>query len=100
METVTQQKFTLAKDLDKKARLLRLIADQTRIRILCFMLEEKKACVSSIAQALHLNIANTSYHLQLMKEGGFFSTRRMGNEICYELVKNEFTDHLEKIICD
>ena len=41
-----------AKELVKKSRLLGLAGDQTRIRILCIMFQNRKACVSDIASSL------------------------------------------------
>ncbi len=92
--------YLLTSDLVKRARLLALAGDQTRIRILCFMFENKKACVSEIAAGLDMSIASISHHLQIMRDNGLFVTERMGNMICYILVENDFSKKLEKIICE
>lgn len=93
------KKFPLDEELIKKARLLELAGDPTRIRILCFMFKYKKACVSDIAGSLDMSIASISHHLQVMRDNGFFTTERMGQNICYNLVENDAVKHLEKIIC-
>lgn len=97
-KTLKYKKFEISDDLSKKARLLELAGDPTRIRILRFMFEYKKACVSDIAESLGMGITCISHHLQLMRDNGFFITERMGNNICYILQENELTDSLKKII--
>lgn len=94
------KKFQLTTDLIIKARLLELAGDPTRIRILCFMFEHKKACVSGIADALGMSIGSISHHLQIMRDNGYFETERMGNMICYILIKNKFINQLKKLICE
>lgn len=99
MEKTAHIKFPLDDNLVKKARALELAGDPTRIRILCFMFKYRKACVSDIAESLEMSIASISHHLQVMRDNGFFTTERMGQNICYILVENEIVKHLEKIIC-
>jgi len=98
MQTITFKKFPLNQNLVLKSRLLAVAGDQTRIRILFFMFEYKKACVSYIAESLGMGITCISHHLQLMRDNGFFTTERTGNNICYILQENELTDSLKKII--
>lgn len=92
-------KFPINEALIKKARLLEIAGDPTRIRILCFMFKYRKACVSDIAESLDMSIASISHHLQVMRDNGFFTTERMGQNICYILADNIATKHLAKIIC-
>lgn len=100
MERKTYKKFPVSAELAKKARLLALAGDPTRIRILCFMFEYKKACVSDIAESVGMSVAAISHHLQVMRDNGYFTTERMGTSICYIIVENDFTRQLEKVICD
>ena len=100
MKEVVIEKIKLTKDLERRARLLSMAGDETRIRILCLMYEYKKACVSDIASALDMSIAAVSHHLQLMKENNLFTTERIGNSICYILVDDDFTKKLKSIVCD
>lgn len=98
METITNKFSKIGSDLLVKARIFNLIGNKTRLRILSFMFDNKKACVSEIADTLDLSVANISYHLQLLKKGGFFETRRMGNEICYEIIESDFIKKLKQLI--
>lgn len=100
IKTINHGKIALDEELIKKARLLELAGDPTRIRILCFMFKYKKACVSDIAESLDMSVASISHHLQIMRDNDFFTTERMGQNICYILVDNDFMRQLKKIICD
>lgn len=93
------RKIPLNQELTKRARLLALAGDETRIRILCFMFEYGEACVSDIAESLDMNINTISHHLRMMKDVGLFVSERMGVNVCYKLIRDEFVDNLEKAIC-
>ena len=93
------RKIPLDPELSKRVRLLALAGDETRIRILCFMFEYKEGCVSDIAESLDVSINTVSHHLRMMKDVGIFTTERMGTNICYRLLRDEFIDNLEKTIC-
>ncbi len=95
----TYKKIPLTPETIKMARLLELAGDPTRLRILCFMFEYEKACVTNIAESLDMNINAVSHHLQIMRDNGYFETERIGNMICYILIKNKFTKLLKKIVC-
>lgn len=83
----------------KKARLLEIAGNQTRVRILCFMFEHKKAWVSEIADALDMSIGSISHHLQIMRDNGLFFSERFGNKVCYRLSDSRFIRKLKEIIC-
>ena len=93
------KKIPIDQEMIKRARLLALAGDETRIRILCFMFEYGEACVSDIAESLDMNINTISHHLRMMKDNGMFTSERMGVNICYKLTRSEFVDKLEKAIC-
>lgn len=90
---------TLTKDLAKKAGLLRLAGDETRICILCALMERDNSCVSDITKCLKSNIAAVSHHLQLMQKHGLLKSTRKGKQICYSINKNELTDSIRNFIC-
>lgn len=100
MKTAHYKKVCLDVALLKKARVLSLAGDETRIRILCFMFRYKKGCVGDIAKSLAMSVSSISHHLQIMKDNGFFMTERTGNSICYLLRRDAFMRGLKKVICD
>ena len=97
MKHSAYKKMPLDAALSKKARLLALAGDETRIRILCFMFEYGEACVSDIAESLGASINTVSHHLRMMKDNGMFTSERMGINICYKLARDEFAEHADFI---
>lgn len=89
----------LTPDLSKKAKLLELAGDETRIRILCTLFEHNNVCVSDIAKSLKMSVAAVSHHLQLMQEFELTTSIRDGKNICYSLNKNSLTKYLRQFIC-
>lgn len=96
----TYKEIVCDENILKKTRFLEIAANSTRILILCFMYKYKEACVTDIAKSLNMSVASISHHLQIMRDNGFFKTKRMGNNICYQLINNESIKYLKKIICD
>jgi DNA-binding transcriptional ArsR family regulator len=94
------REIELTKDLVRRARLLELAGNPTRIRILCVLFERGEACVSDIAESLKMSVASVSHHLQLMRDNGLLEAERMGNNICYKPVKSELVNKLKKLVCD
>ena len=90
----------LTKDLVRRARLLELAGNSTRIRILCLLFERGEACVSDIAKNLKMSVAAVSHHLQMMRDNELLAAVRMGNNICYKPVKSELVNKLKKMICE
>lgn len=95
----TLKKYRLSSDLGNKARLLALAGDPTRIRILCVLFQARDVCVTDIAKSLDMTVSATSHQLQLLKDNGLLTTKRMGQNICYSLKENGFTKQLKQIIC-
>jgi len=85
-------------EISKIARMLAVAGDETRFKILNFMFQKKKACVTDIASAVGMTIGCISHHLQIMRDNGFFETQREGNNICYTLVDSSFNKKLKKIV--
>lgn len=99
MHRTIYKKFPLDAELEKRARLIALAGDETRIRIFCFLFEYGEACVSDIAESLDVSINTISHHLRMMKDNGLVASERMGVNICYKLIRNVFVNHLEQAIC-
>ena len=85
--------------LNELAKLMRTAGDESRLKILCVIFNEKKVCVSDIAHILGLSIASTSHHLQVMSKEGLISSIREGKRICYQLPEGPFIKDLKQFIC-
>ena len=67
------------------AGLLRAIANETRLRILCRLIEQTEVNVGSLAAACGLSQSALSQHLGRLREEGLVATRRDGQTIWYSI---------------
>ncbi|BCD67154.1 helix-turn-helix transcriptional regulator [Nitratiruptor sp. YY09-18] len=61
--------------------------DETRVKILRFLLEHGSSCVCEIQSALDLGQSRLSRHLKILKDAGFLTSKREGKWIYYDLSK-------------
>jgi DNA-binding transcriptional ArsR family regulator len=85
--------------LNELAKIMRIVGDESRLSILCFIFNHKKFCVSAIALELHMSVAIVSHHLQVMAKQGLVDPVRKGKKICYELSKDSFMRDLKRFVC-
>ncbi len=78
---------------------LQTAGDPNRLKILCYIFNVKKACVSDIAKHLKMNVAIISHHLQALSRENLLESDREGKRICYSLSKSEIVSDLQKFIC-
>ena len=67
------------------AQLLKLLANETRLLILCRLAAEREMSVSRIADAVALGQSALSQHLARMREEGLVATRREAQTIYYRI---------------
>jgi len=67
------------------AHIFKALADETRLRILCLLLE-KELCVCDIKDVLQLPQSTVSRHLAYLKNAGLVDDRRCGVWMYYSLV--------------
>jgi DNA-binding transcriptional ArsR family regulator len=89
----------MSKKLDKLARQLLVSGDPNRLKIICLLFDNRKICVSEIANNLGLDIAVTSYHLQVLTKAKLTKPIREGKEVCYLLENSDFANNLKNLIC-
>lgn len=78
----------LAQKSDSAANLLSAMANQSRLMILCHLLDEELT-VSQLAERIHLNQSPLSQHLSKLRALGLVKTRREGQSIRYRLASKE-----------
>lgn len=81
------------------AKRLAVVGDRNRLGILCLIFDEKRACVSSIAERLGLSVAIVSHHLRALAGLGILEPEREGKQVCYLLKKSRFNGDLRRLIC-
>ena len=85
--------------LNELAKLMRTAGDESRLKILCVIFNNKKICVSDIAKNLDMSIAIVSHHLKVMAEEGLLVPSQEGKCTYYYLAKKLFVSDLRKFIC-
>jgi DNA-binding transcriptional ArsR family regulator len=66
------------------ATLLKVVADETRLRIVGSLLAEKK-CVTELAHELGCPQPHVSHHLPILRDSGVVEGRRSGKQVCYHI---------------
>lgn len=80
-----------ALQLRPMTRLLKALADDTRLRIVA-LLSHGELCVCHVESALGLSQPNASRQLGILRNAGVVDTRREGSWVYYRLVDQEDAD--------
>jgi DNA-binding transcriptional ArsR family regulator len=72
-------------DGERLARLLTLLADPVRLRMLFALVTVPELCVGDVAMALDISMDQSSYGLKLLRSAGLVDTRRDGRVVYYRL---------------
>lgn len=73
---------------DGFARVGRAVSSGRRVEMLDVLANGERS-VEGLAQELGLSVANTSQHLQVLREGGLVGSRRAGTSVIYRLATPE-----------
>ena len=76
-------------DLERKAaeaaQLLKLLANENRLLILCRLMLAREMAVNELADAVGLSQSALSQHLAKMREDGLLATRREAQTVFYRI---------------
>lgn len=76
---------TLEERAAEAAAVLRLLANERRLLVLCTLMTEGEANVGSLAERVGLSQPAMSQHLARLREDGLVATRRTGTTIHYRI---------------
>lgn len=79
-------------------RWFKLLADETRLRILLFLIEQRELNVRSLCEVLNLSQPAVSHHLALLRADGLVDCRRDGKHNYYRLLPQRFGELIGKIV--
>jgi len=82
------------KDLKKVVDFLKIITDENRVKILCF-LKEKERCVCEIWGHFKMHQNLTSHHLKVLKDFELLFSRKEGLKVYYKLNKKVIRKYLQ-----
>jgi DNA-binding transcriptional ArsR family regulator len=66
------------------AKVLKALADETRLRLLESLLVEEK-CVSELVRELRCSQPHISHHLRILRDSGLVEGLREGKQVCYRI---------------
>ena len=72
-------------EAERLGRLLALLSDPVRVRILFALVSVDELCVGDVALALGVTMDQSSYGLKMLRSAGLVQTRRDGRVIYYRL---------------
>jgi ArsR family transcriptional regulator len=84
------------------AQILRALANERRLMILCKLVEWGEASVTSLAEAVGLSQSALSQHLAKMREEGIVAYRRESQTLWYRVADPRtevLLGHLQKLYC-
>ncbi len=87
-----------APPVESLAKSLKLLADETRLRILYHLRIESELNVRMLCDRVDQSQPAVSHHLALLKEHGLITCRRSGKHNFYSIVPRDDHDLLETIL--
>jgi ArsR family transcriptional regulator, arsenate/arsenite/antimonite-responsive transcriptional repressor len=89
---------TLANDTSKDlVQLFKLLADETRLRILYYLMQKDELNVRTLCRLLKQSQPAVSHHLALLRAAGVIECRRDGKHNFYHLVPKRCRAYLDTI---
>lgn len=68
-----------------EARVFRSLADETRLGMLCLLLQHYELCVCDFVEVLEISQSKASRHLRYLYNAGWVHDRREGSRMKYRL---------------
>lgn len=86
-------KLKISNELEKDlVQVFKLLADETRLKILFLLGREKELHVSALCERLGQSQPAVSHHLALLRVAGLIEPRRDGKHNFYSIQQNRFHD--------
>lgn len=82
--------------LEQLARVARSLANPNRLELLEALSQGEKS-VDALAQATGMSVANTSHHLQILRDSGLAGSRREGLQVIYRLSDDQIPTLMRNI---
>lgn len=79
------QEFFPESYIKKSVKILKLLSEESRLRIMLYLAKEGPCTVSEIIEALELVQSTTSHHLSLLRAADLVVTSRDGKNVYYDI---------------
>jgi ArsR family transcriptional regulator, virulence genes transcriptional regulator len=103
MTHTTPSSVALEANAAKVALVLRALANERRLMILCKLVERGEASVNTLAEAVGLSLSALSQHLAKMRDEGLVDFRREGQTLWYRVSEPRIEillGQLQQLYCD
>lgn len=89
----------LAEQIEKVAKILNLLGNDTRLKILLLIKGEQKVCVCDLSDILGVSVSAISQQLRKLKDSNLLKSEKEGQTIYYNIHPNsqEIVAHLFEI---
>ncbi len=87
--------------LTRKERILilKLISDPSRYKILQILIQnDGNLCVNEVARNISITPSAVSHQLSRLEQEDIVKPIRKGQNVCYKLLKNRYSDAIKEII--
>lgn len=90
---------TLTRDEQQTVRIMQLLGDSTRYKMLKIMIRDQNMCVSDIASKLNVSVSAVSQHFKQFEMARLVERQRDGQRICYQLAGDEeIISRIQKVL--
>lgn len=79
-------------------QVFKLLADETRLRILCHLVREAELNVTELCERLQQSQPAVSHHLALMRVAGIIKARRSGKHNFYSVRQQHFHELIMELL--
>ena len=86
-----------ADSLPRLIQMFRLLADETRLKILWLLVENEEYHVRALCETLGQSQPAVSHHLALLRTAGLIDCRRQGKHNFYRLAPGKFEEVLDHV---
>jgi len=76
----------------RSVKVLKLISEENRLRIMLLLAKEKRSFVSEMGEILQLSQTTLSHHLSVLRNADLVLSKREGKNIYYEINKPLWRD--------
>ena len=80
---------------------LKIISEENRLRIICFLEKNNEQCVCKITEFLGISQNLISHHLKVLKDFGLLNSRKVGLNVYYsinEVKLNKYQEALNNVL--
>lgn len=74
-------------EFDEALKLLKILSDENRLRIVMLLTEEKETCACRLLEGIRCGQPTLSHHMKLLVRGGLVTAREEGKWTYYSLNK-------------